>query len=119
MELLLQVVTVIGSISGLVIGIVMTVRAFTRDKTSDNKEQLLVNSDLEVKVKELEGKISAEYRELTTRLGNLERQLLDNKNAGSIFENRILASVDKIDAKMERIQDLVIKVIVNNPNNSK
>ena len=65
-----------------------------------------------MRINELESKIERQYGELALKIGALEKAMAENKNSNYAFESRLLSSVDKIDSKMERIQDLVVRTII-------
>lgn len=81
---------------------------------NDRVDQTKENSALELKVKELEGRIASQYSELSQKLANVERALADDKVSKLTFEARVLGVLDKTDSKMERIQDLILSVIMKN-----
>ena len=84
------------------------------------KDQSKTDTDLELKVKELEGKIATQYGELSVKLSNLEKSITDSKNTNFAFETRILANLDKVDNKLERLQEAVLRSIYNlNQNTNK
>lgn len=86
----------------------LTYRQFQTDrqsKSDDAKErQSEINQDLELKVKELEGRIATEYGELKIKLESLS-------NTNYAFETRILSNMDKMDAKLEHTQDLILRLL--------
>ena len=82
-------------------------------KQKDAVQHVKDQNELELKVKEMEGKIQVQYEELSSKLANLEKSIGDGKATNLAFETRILQSVDKLDNKMEAIRDLVIKVVTN------
>lgn len=104
------------TIGGILI-LYLTYKQFTasrEDKVEeDKKEQFNTNTELELKVKELEGRIATQYGELSTKLTNLERSITEGKTTNHAFETRILANLDKLDSKLERTQELLLRSMYN------
>lgn len=91
-----------------------TTLASKKDKTiTDVKDDSQARAELDVKIKGIEERLEGQYRELTSKISGLEKALVDNKNSNYTFETRVLSSVDKLDNKLERIQDIVVKALIN------
>lgn len=117
MESTLQVLNVVVSAVALAISIVVAVRSGTRHDVKDAKVDSAEKAALDMKIKALEGKIDSQYNELTQKMESLRVVVAETKLANSTFEARMLASADKLEHKIDRIQDLVIKALINqNPN---
>jgi len=110
------IVSVLEIIGGLLI-VYLTYKQFNASRTDkeeeQKKEQSDTNTELELKVKELEGRIATQYGELSTKLTNLEKSIAEGKNTNFAFETRILANLDKVDNKLERMQELVLRSMYN------
>lgn len=76
----------------------------------DDKATAEAQAALELKVKTLEGKIESQYSELSARLSSMEKAMSDSKNDNFIFETRIIQTVDKVDSKLDRLQDLFVSI---------
>lgn len=113
-EFFWKLVSSFGAVSGGIVAIVTVYRLLRKERIDETKEQLSLNNELEIKVKELEGRIYTQYAELKAGLLSLEKAVNDERSSKTQFENRVLTSVDRIDSKIERIQDLVLKVFVSN-----
>jgi predicted amino acid racemase len=113
-EFIWKIISVLGTVVGGYVIFSEILRKFKKDGAEEKLGQVEANNALELKVKELEGKISTQYSELKSQIQGVERVLAEDKVSKLAFENRVIASVDKIDAKMERIQDLVLRVFVDN-----
>lgn len=114
---------VIEGVIGLLV-LYLTYKEFTASREDRavqvQKDQSKADTDLELKVKELEGKIATQYGELSTKLTNLEKSITESKTINFAFEARILANLDKVDSKLERLQEAVLRSIYNlNQNTNK
>lgn len=117
---------IIRDIIEIVVGLLvmyLSYKEFTAAKADRaaqaQKDQSKADTDLELKVKELEGKIATQYSELSVKLSSLEKSITESKNTNFAFETRILANLDKVDNKLERIQDAVLRSIYNLNQNNK
>lgn len=70
-------------------------------------------TDLEIKVIELEGKISTQYTELNAKMVNLERAMEERKTNSRDFEDRITLAFEKLESKIEKMQEVVILAVMN------
>lgn len=70
-------------------------------------------TDLEIKVIELEGKISTQYTELNAKMVNLERAMEERKTTSRDFEDRITLAFEKLESKIEKMQEVVILAVMN------
>ena len=114
---------VIEGVFGLLV-LYLTYKEFTASREDRavqvQKDQSKADTDLELKVKELEGKIATQYGELSTKLTNLEKSITESKTINFAFEARILANLDKVDSKLERLQEVVLRSLYNlNQNTNK
>lgn len=114
---------VIEGVIGLLV-LYLTYKEFTASREDRavqvQKDQSKADTDLELKVKELEGKIATQYGELSTKLTNLEKSITESKTINFAFEARILANLDKVDSKLERLQEVVLRSLYNlNQNTNK
>lgn len=113
MENIWEILTGLTALATFVLSIAI---AYSRSKKStieDVKDDSELRSEMQMKIKELEGRIDGHYKELTTRFVAFERALTDNKYSNSAFETRVLTSVDKLESKIDRLQDLVLKTLIN------
>lgn len=113
---------VIEGVIGLLV-LYLTYKEFTASREDRavqvQKDQSKADTDLELKVKELEGKIATQYGELSTKLTNLEKSITESKTINFAFEARILANLDKVDSKLERLQEVVLRSLYNLNQNNK
>lgn len=114
-EHLLSYLSTISGPLALLVSIIVAIRKGQRfdeqDVLTDSKEK----AELEMKIKTLEGKIDAQYRELSTQITAVKAAVSEGKTSSLTFETRMLSSVDKLDSKIDRIQDLVIKALITKP----
>jgi|SRR6185369_9644937 len=113
-ELFFQIVASIG----MLLGLFMTIRSFisgkAREREGDIKDEEASRAETDVKIKDLEGRMNAQYAELNTKLDSMGRSIQETRITNSVFEARIIQATDKLDSKMERLQELVLKVFMNN-----
>ncbi len=82
------------------------------------KEEGDSRAEVDIKIKELEGRVNMQYTELNTKLASMDRSMQDIRLTNSVFETRVIQTMDKLDSKLERLQDLVLKTFINNQSNN-
>jgi wobble nucleotide-excising tRNase len=108
-----NIILIIVSILSSYLGVAHILDKMKRSSENDRVDQTRENSALELKVKELEGKIQSQYSELSQKISNIEKTLAEDKVSKLTFESRVLSILDKMEAKVDRSQDLLVKVLLN------
>lgn len=111
-----NIVYAIGMLFGGYLTVIQIIDKLKSTHAEDRVGQTEKNSALELKVKELEGRIATQYSELKAQLVNVEKALAEDKASKLTFESRVLSVLDKTDSKIERMQDLILRAFMkNNP----
>jgi uncharacterized protein Yka (UPF0111/DUF47 family) len=113
MEESLHFLAAISGPAALIVSIVVAVKKGRRYEVQEIKENSNEKLELEMKIKELEGKIDGQYKELTAQITAVKAAVAEGKHSNLTFETRMLSSVDKMENKIDRIQDLMVKALIN------
>lgn len=114
---------VVAQVIIAVLGLVYTARSFWAKQEKEVKEEVRedeeAKNEMELKIAALEKEMATQYQELSVRLSGIEATINENKLRNSAFESRILSGVDKLENKIERLQDLMVKAVLNNNQTTK
>ncbi len=113
-SLIWNLIYVVGCIFGGYLTFSNILDKLRKNHSDERLGQVEKNNALELKVKELEGRIAAQYQELNSKLANVEKTLAEDKAEKLTFESRVLTLLDKTDIKMERLQDMMLRIFVEN-----
>jgi len=70
------------------------------ERTEKEQEQELAQAR---KISELEGKMESTFRELNVKVQGLEKALGEMKFSNATFETRLIAGVDKLENKIDKL----------------
>ena len=108
-----QAIFALVAVTSLVLSVRASINKKEKDTVSEVKDDSDARAELDVKIKGIEERLEGQYKELTSKINGLEKALMESKSSNYTFETRILSSVDKLDSKLERIQDIVVKALIN------
>jgi hypothetical protein len=103
----------IGGVTAVAALIYSFVKGYQMAKSKQKDE----GDKMSARVAEIERRGDVQYQELSTRMAGLENSLREARITNSASETRIMSSVERLENKMERIQDLVIKALTNKQTN--
>lgn len=106
-----------------IVALVVSMRNYRLKANKEIKQEVKedgdIRSDMELKIQALRGEMESNYKELTARLSGIETAMTEVRVNNSSFETRILSGVDKLENKIERLQDLMVKAVLSNNQTNK